>query len=77
MFDSEQVTGGEFLRRVRQAGRRNKVVCRWVPRHGVGSHGTLYFGDRLTVVQDLKRELPKGTLHAMLRQLGLSLDDIE
>ncbi|MDP8989558.1 MAG: hypothetical protein M3N41_05685 [Acidobacteriota bacterium] len=46
-------------------------------KRGKGSHGTLYFGGSRTVVQDLKKELPLGTLHAMLRQLGLTLKDFE
>jgi hypothetical protein len=28
-----------------------------MPERGVGSHGTLYVGDRFTVVKDLKKEL--------------------
>ena len=31
---------------------------------------------RFTVVRNLKDELKKGTLHAMLRQLALTLDDL-
>jgi len=41
-----------------------------------GSHGVLIFGDRRTVVRNPKDELKTGTLHAMLKQLGLSLDQI-
>jgi len=44
---------------------------------GKGSHGTLYFGSRFAVVRNLKDELKTGTLHAMLKQLGLTLEDIE
>ncbi len=43
-----------------------------VPERGKGSHGTLYFGDRLTIVRNPKDELKTGTLHAMLAQLGLT-----
>ena len=39
-----------------------------------GSLGTLYYGDRRTTVQDRKRELPTGTFHAMLRQLGITTE---
>jgi mRNA interferase HicA len=35
------------------------------------SHGTLYLGDKCTVVRNPKDELKKGTLHAMLKQLGI------
>jgi len=37
----------------------------------------LYFGSARTILQDVKRELPSGTFRAMLRQLGLSLQDLE
>lgn len=69
--------GAEFVRRVRKVGRRRGVEVQFEPERGKGSHGTLYFGDRFTVVRDLKDELKTGTLHAMLKQLGLSLGDLE
>ena len=37
---------------------------------------TLYLGARLTIVRNPKDELKTGTLHAMLRQLSLSLSDL-
>jgi mRNA interferase HicA len=70
------MTGKEFIRRVRRLGRRRGVQVVFVPERGKGSHGTLYFGDRLTVVRDPKDELKTGTLYAMLAQLGLRLDDL-
>ena len=69
--------GSEFVRRVRRAGRKSGVRVLFAAERGKGSHGTLYFGSRLTVVRDLKDELKTGTLHAMLKQLGLTLKDIE
>ncbi len=66
----------EFLRKVRRLGNSSGVAVRFVAKRGKGSHGTLYFGSARTVVQDLKRELPAGTLHAMLDQLGLTLAEL-
>jgi predicted RNA binding protein YcfA (HicA-like mRNA interferase family) len=43
--------------------------------HGKGSHGTLYVGAGKTTVQDLKREVPTGTLRAMIEQLELEPED--
>ena len=57
MFGNTGVRGAEFLRRTRAAARRMKLSYKWVPERGVGSHGTLYFGDRFTVIKDLKRRL--------------------
>lgn len=70
------VKGAEFVRRVRRVGRKRGISVEFHPERGKGSHGTLYFGSRLTVVRDLKDELRTGTLHAMLKQLGLSLGDL-
>ena len=67
----------EFVRKVRSLGKRKNVEVRFLAQRGKGSHATLYYGSARTVVQDLKRELPTGTLHAMLSQLGLRLTDIE
>jgi len=61
---------------VRKLGRRRGVPVTFREERGKGSHGTLYFGSRFTVVRNLKDELKKGTLHAMLRQLALTLDDL-
>jgi mRNA interferase HicA len=71
------VKGAEFVRRVRKLGRRRGVTVEFHPERGKGSHGTLYFGTRFTVVRDLKDELKTGTLHAMLKQLSLRLEDLE
>ena len=48
----------------------------WIPEHGKGSHGTLYYGTCLTIVQNLNNDLKKATLHTMLDQLGLTLGEL-
>lgn len=68
--------GAEFVRRVRKLGRRRGVTVVFRKERGKGSHGTLYYGSRFTVVPNLKGELKKGTTHAMLKQLGLTPDDV-
>lgn len=68
--------GSEFVRRVRRLGRRRGVTVAFHKERGKGSHGTLYYGSRFTVVRSLKDELKKGTTHAMLKQLGLTPDDL-
>jgi len=67
VFDNKKVKGSEFLRKVKAVARRKKLAYRWVPERGSGSHGTLYFGDRLTVVKDLKKELGPGLLCDMCK----------
>jgi len=65
------VTGSEFINRVRKIGKTRGVPVKFVAERGKGSHGTLYFGDRRTIVRNPKDELKKGTLGAMVRQLGI------
>jgi mRNA interferase HicA len=53
------------------------IAVRFEAKRGKGSHGTLYFGSSRAILQDLKKELPAGTFHAMLQQLGLTMKDFE
>jgi mRNA interferase HicA len=69
------VTGDEFIRRVRRLGRRRGVPVHFDPDRGKGDHGRLRYGDRITYVGG-RGELKKGTLHGMLKALGLTLDDL-
>lgn len=64
------------MRRVRKLAHRRNVAVLWVPERGKGSHGTLYYNSRFTVVQNLNNELKKGTLHAMLDQLNITLEEL-
>ena len=68
--------GSEFIRKVRKLGRARGVEVAFVAERGKGSHGTLYYGNRLTIVRSPKDELKTGTLHAMLIQLGVSLTEL-
>jgi mRNA interferase HicA len=68
--------GAEFIRRVQRYAKAQGLACHVEQKRGKGSHVTLYLGDRLTIVRDPRDELKTGTLHAMLKQLGLSLSDL-
>jgi mRNA interferase HicA len=70
------MAGAEFIRRIRRLGRKRGVVVDFDERRGKGSHGTLYFGNRATVVKDRKKELGAGLLNDMLKQLGLTRADL-
>ena len=76
MYDVAAVTGAEFIRGVRKAGRKNGVSVRFVPRRGKGSHGRLYYGGRFTTVKDRRAEIGSGLLVKMLRDLGLTRHDL-
>ena len=68
--------GNEFVRRVQKYAKARGLHCEWHAEMGKGSHGLLILGDRRTVVRNPKDELKTGTFHAMLKQLGLSREDI-
>ena len=68
--------GSEFVRKVQALGRRRGVKVRLDAKRGKGSHRTLYYGDRLTIIRNLKDELKTGTYHGMLRQLGIDEKDL-
>ncbi len=70
------VKGSEFIKRVMKLAKDRGLVARMDKKRGKGSHVTLYYGDRHTIVRNPKDELKKGTLNAMLKQLGLDKDEI-
>ncbi len=70
------MNGNEFLRRVRRLCKKRKQAYKWHPELGKGSHGVLRIDNRFTVLRNLKDELTKGTLHGMLKQLGLKEEDL-
>lgn len=76
LSDYTKMTGKEFIRKVKKVGRNNGVVVEFTFRRGKGSHGTLFYGSRFTIVRNPKDELKTGTLHAMLSQLGLIFEDL-
>ena len=71
-----KMKGSEFLRRLRRYARLNDMTCHFVPERGKGSHGTIYLENRRTVIRNLKHELKAGTVHAMLKQLGIEESDL-
>jgi mRNA interferase HicA len=71
------MNGGEFIDLVSELGRRRGVPVRFDAKRGKGSHGTLYYGTRKTTVKDRRKELGPGLLNAMLKQIGLTRDDLD
>lgn len=70
------MAAGEFTRRIRTLGAARGVPVRFDESRGKGSHGTLYYGDRFTVVKDRRKECGPGLLGKMLADLGLSRRDL-
>ena len=70
-----RIKGREFIQRVSELGAARAVPVRVEAKRGKGSHITLYYGPRKTVVKDLRKEIAPGLLSAMIRQLGLARRD--
>ncbi len=71
------MNGNEFIRKIKKLAKRREHLFRIDKKRGKGSHVTLYFDEKRTIVRNPKDELKTGTLTAMLKQLGLSLNDIQ
>lgn len=70
------MNGREFIRRVRILGRKNGVDTALDAKRGKGSHVTLYYGSRFTIVPDRKKDLRIGLFHAMCQQLGITPEEL-
>lgn len=68
--------GNEFIKKIKLLARQKGIEARVDQKRGKGSHVTLYFGDKFTIVRNPKDELKTGTLNAMLKQLGLTNNDL-
>lgn len=71
------MTGAEFIRRIQRYARAHGQHVEWRPDLGKGSHGLLILGKHRTVVRNPRDELRKGTLYAMLKQLDLTMQDLQ
>jgi mRNA interferase HicA len=69
--------GSEFLKRIKKLGKKIGVKVDLVQQRGKGSHSTLYFGEKFTIIRSLKDELKTGTYNAMLKQLEIDKNDLE
>jgi mRNA interferase HicA len=61
---------------VEALGKRHGVPVVVEATRGKGSHQTLYYGDRKTIVRNPKDELKIGMYYAMLNQLGITDRDL-
>ncbi len=68
--------GSEFLKKIQRLAKGRALACSWHPDKGKGSHGVLKFGDKRTTLRNLRDELKTGTYYGMLKQLGLSENDL-
>lgn len=70
------MNAGEFLKKLRKLARDTNTPFEHVPGKGKGSHSTVYYGDRMTRLKSQNKEIGKGLLSAMCKQLGISPEDL-
>ena len=71
------MNGNELLKRLKKIAKQRRLHLQLVRERGKGSHGTLYLGDRYTIMKDRKKEIGPGLLKKMLTDLGLDKSDID
>ena len=69
------MTGREFVKKVSEIGRQRGIPVRVDSKRGKGSHVTLYYGNRKTVMKDRRKVIGAGLLTSMIRQPGLDRED--
>ncbi|MCY3701875.1 MAG: hypothetical protein OXG16_04220 [Rhodospirillales bacterium] len=67
--------GRDFVNRVFGLGRERGVSVRVDTERGKGSHVTVYYGSRFTILQGRRKDIGPGLLSAMIRQPGLDRSD--
>lgn len=68
--------GHDFIDRVKKVAKERGIAFRFDPTRGKGGHGTVWLGGRFMVLPDPRKELKKGTLASMCRQLGIRLQNL-
>ncbi|BAQ67027.1 type II toxin-antitoxin system HicA family toxin [Geminocystis sp. NIES-3709] len=76
MSEDRFMRGNEFIKKIQKLAKKRGISETVNSSRGKGSHVTLYFGERLTIVRNPKDELKTGTLKAMLSQLGITQNDL-
>jgi predicted RNA binding protein YcfA (HicA-like mRNA interferase family) len=66
----------QFLRKLRVYAHEKGLKFEAVKNRGKGGHQMIHLGDRKTTIPAPNKEVKRGTLHAILRQLGVG-DDFE
>ena len=68
--------GANFERRVQKLVKAKDLSCFFIADKGKGSHGRLYRGSEFTTLKDRKKELGKGLLAKMCRDLKIDAEEL-
>lgn len=76
MYDTTFMNGNELLKKIRKLAKRKNKYLKLFKAHGKGSHSTLKYGDKKSIIKDLKKEIGPGLLSKMLKQLEIDKDEL-
>ncbi len=68
--------GNELIKKVEKLAKKSGLKTRVDKNRGKGSHVTLHYGEKYSIVPNLQKELKTGTLNGILKQLGIKKDEI-
>lgn len=69
------MNGSEFLRKIKRLSRKTGTPFQ-LSRQGKGSHMRITYGDGMTTIPDLKKEIKAGLFRSMCRDLGIDPRDL-
>jgi mRNA interferase HicA len=70
------MTGNEFLERLKRYADTRGLPLVLQESRGKGSHAKLQLGNRFTWIPDRRKEIGKGLLHSMCKDLGITTRDV-
>jgi mRNA interferase HicA len=76
LCDTLDVKGSEFLRRLQRLASHRGVRFQYNPKLGKGSHGRVWLDMESTTLKDPKKELGRGLLQAMCRDLKIEIHEL-
>ena len=77
LYFSYPMNGSELIKILRKIGKKQGCAVRIDKKRGKGSHFTLYFGVKRTIMKDRTKEIGPGLLKKILENLGLKKEDLE
>ena len=77
LYSFYPMNGNELIKILKKIGREKGLAVRLDRKRGKGSHFTLYFGVKRTIMKDRTKDIGPGLLNNILANLGLKKEDIE
>ena len=70
------MNGHELYKKLKKYAKKHGYEIRFESEKGKGSHGTLFINGRRTIMKDRTKEIQKGLLRGMLKDLNIDINDL-